>query len=118
MIFRRLDQNNDWTFGAGSGNYASRDEAIGLNVKTKLLSWLNDCFFDLAEGIDWYNRLGSKNQRELLEADLRRKITQCDGVTGILSFDITSFAEREFNAKYEITTRYSRLFRDSIVTGV
>lgn len=117
MIFRRLDSDGDWTFGTGKGNYASRDEAIGLNVKTRLLSWLNDCFFALSEGIDWYNRLGSKNQQALLEMDLRRSVAQSEGVTGILSFD-TSLTDRNFDASYEITTRYSRSFRDSITAGV
>lgn len=117
MIFRALDSNHDWTFGRGIGCYTRENQAIGLNIKTRLLSWLNDCFFDLEAGIDWVNRLGSKNQRELLELDLRRVILQTDQVTGILSFD-TSLVGRRFTANYSVETIYSQSFQDAIEIGV
>ena len=97
MIFRNLDENHDWTFGSGKANYISNNAAIGLNIKTRILSWLGDCFFDEAAGIDWTNRLGSKDQRALLELDLRRIILQSFGVTGIISFD-TVVTRRHFVA--------------------
>jgi len=117
MIFRNLDNDGDWTFGNGTGNYVDLNDAIGLNIKTRLNSWLNDCFFDTQAGVDWFNRLGSKNQRALLEADLRRIILTSDGVTGILSFD-TILDGRNFTANYSIQTIYSQSFIDSVTLGV
>lgn len=113
MIIRNLDQNGDWTFGNGLSNYLDRNAAIGLNIKTRLLSWVGDCFFDLNAGIDWINRLGSKNQRGLLESDLRRVILQSFGVTGIISFD-TVLVNRVFIANYSVNTIFSKSFTDSI----
>ena len=107
MIFRNLTSSGDWTFGSGKGNYLTGNPAIGLNIKTRILSWLNDCFFDTTAGIDWANRLGSKNQRALLESDLRRIILQSFGVTGISSLS-TSLTGRGFSATYTINTIFSQ----------
>lgn len=127
MIFRNLvtekealaddtQTAGDWKFGKGVNDYVSQNKALGLNIKTRLQSWLNDCFFALSAGVDWTNRLGSKNQRDLLEADLRRIILQSEGVTGILNFD-TQLIGRSFSASYEVTTIYSQSFRDSVTVG-
>lgn len=117
MIFRTLTAGGDWTFGKGKNNYASRGEAIGLNIRTRIYSWVNDCFFDLKAGIDWTNRLGSKNQKALLEADLRRIILLSYGVTGIVSMD-TELNGRDFRAQFTINTIYSKNYKDSINIGV
>jgi hypothetical protein len=117
MIFRNLDKNSDWTFGRGIGCYVDLNSAIGLNIKTRILSWLDDCFFDLTAGIDWLNRLGSKNQRELLELDLRRIILQSEGVTGILEFE-SQLIGRNFTANYSVQTIYSQSYQDSITIGI
>lgn len=113
MIFRDLDQNHDWTFGKGKQNLAAQNKAIGLNIKTRILSWVGDCFFDQPAGIDWINRLGSKNQRALLELDLRRIILQSEDVTGINSFD-TVLNGRNFSARYSVSTIYSQEFQDIV----
>lgn len=117
MLFRNLDANGDWMFGSGKANYVDLNTAIGLNIRTRLLSWVGDCFFDKQAGIDWTNRLGSKNQRALLELDLRRVILQSEGVTGIVSFD-TVLEGRTFTANYTVNTIYSRGYVDSVTRGI
>lgn len=116
MIFRNL-KDLDWTFGRGKENFVNRNEAIGLNIKTRIKSWVGDCFFDQGAGIDWVNRLGSKNQRTLLELDLRRIILQSEGVTGINSFE-TFLNGRNFSADYSINTIYSQEFIDSFTVNL
>lgn len=113
MIFRDLDANHDWLFGRGKANYINGNAAIGLNIETRILSWVGDCFFDTTAGIDWVNRLGSKNQRALLELDLRRIILQSSGVTGIVSFD-TNLTGRAFTANYTINTIFSANYSNSV----
>ena len=117
MIFRNLDASGDWTFGQGKSNYIAGNPAIGLNIKTRLLCWLTDCFFDQNAGVDWKNRLGSKNQRKLLEADLRRIILQSYGVTGILSFQ-TNLTDRAFSATYSVQTIFSESYTDTITKEI
>ena len=113
MIFRQLDSIGDWTFGKGLNNFAVENRAIGLNIKTLLLSWVGDCFFDLEAGIDWVNRLGSKNQKTLLDLDLQRVILQSEGVTGILEFASTLF-NRKYVADFSVQTVFSKSYTDQI----
>lgn len=113
MIIANLDENHDFMFGQGIANYLSGNAAIALNIETRILSWVGDCFFDKQAGIDWSNRLGSKNQRTLLEADLQRILLQSYGVTGIVSFT-TSLNGRAFFAQYNINTIFSRNYIDTV----
>lgn len=117
MIFRNLDANGDWQFGKGKEDYTIKNQAIGLNIKTRILSWVGDCFFDLKAGIDWVNRLGSKNQRALLEADLRRIIIQSFGVTGLTEFD-TVLIGRKLTVNATVNTIFSKDFRISLTREI
>lgn len=117
MIFRNLDPSGDWQFGKGKGDYVDQNAAIGLNIKTRILSWVGDWFLDQKAGIDWTNRLGSKSQRGLLETDLRRIILQSEGVTAIVEFD--TFQEgRNFTANYSVNTIFSKEYRDSLTVEI
>lgn len=113
MLFRNLTPSNDWTFGSGLSNLTDKNQAIGLNVKTRLQSWVGDCFFDTGAGIDWVNRLGSKSQRALLEQELRRVILQSFGVSGIAAFDSTLIG-RNFSATFTINTIYGQAYKDTV----
>lgn len=117
MIIRSLDENLDWNFGHGLGSYLSGDPAIGLNLDTSLLSWMGDCFFDKNAGVDWLTRLGSKNQSQLLQADLRRIILTSFGVTGISNF-ATVLNIRAFTANYGVNTIFTKSYQQSVTQGV
>lgn len=114
MIFRNLDSDGDWTFGKGAANYARAERAIELNLRTRLLSWVGNCFFDLQAGIDWRARL-DKGQRENLLNDLRVLILQSFGVVGINSVDATLDPEtRAMRVRYDIETIYSQSFQREV----
>lgn len=113
MIFRTLDVNGDWTFGKGLNNYATDNKAIGLNIATRIRSWLGDCFFAQTQGIDWYNRLSKKNQRGLLEQDLRRTVLQSFGVIGIVEFN-SSIVDRNISLDYEVNTIFTGSLSDNV----
>lgn len=87
MIFRQLDANGDWTFGKGQANYATDESAIDLNLRTRILSWIGNCFFALDEGVDWSNRL-DKGQTENLKNELRNLIIQSFGIVGINAIEV------------------------------
>lgn len=119
MSFRNLDENSDWCFGRGKNDYIKGNEEIGLNIKTRLLSWVNDCFFARNAGIDWLNRLGFKNQKALLEADLKTLILKSKGVTSLKNIDIVyNNVNRSFSATYTIMTIYSKEYTDTLTMGV
>lgn len=118
MIQRLVDGNHDWQFGRGISDYAFNEDAIALNIKTRLLSWVGDCFFAPEEGIDWKARLDVGQQREL-EAELRLLIQKSYGVVGVNNVSL-EFAPsiRRLTATYEVTTIFSTIFQQTITQAI
>lgn len=112
-IFRTVQETGDWGFGAGKNSYSRQIDAIKQNVKTRVQSWKNDCFFDQEAGVDWVNRLGTLNQQALLEEEVRRVILQTPKVTEIVSFNLT-IEGRAISLSYEVNTTLSQSFIDTI----
>ena len=53
MKFRTLDDNWDWNIGKGRQDFSSDSLAVAYSIKTKILSWYRDCFFNMETGIDF-----------------------------------------------------------------
>lgn len=109
MLIRNIDNDNDWTFGQLQSNYVSGQDAIVLDIKLKLQEWLDDCFFALQNGIPWNIRLGSKNQKELLDSDILRIVKSVEGVLNIYNFE-SMVLQRRYRTQFSIYTRYSDQF--------
>lgn len=114
MIFREIDSDNDWNFGAGKQSYATDENAVELNIKTRILSWLEDCFFALQEGVDWKNRLDT-GQQDALVGEIRTLLLQSSGVVSINSVEAQFDPEsRLFLIQYDIQTIYSPSFQRAL----
>lgn len=114
MIFRQLTSSGDWTFGKGINGYAVTENAIELNIRTRLLSWKGNCFFSLDDFVDWLSRL-DKGQEDNLSRELRTVILQSFGV---VSADIVSVnldrATRNMTITYRVTTIYGQTFSNTL----
>jgi len=107
MIVRSIDSDGDWNFGKGRNDYLSANDAIGQNIKTRLQSFLGDCFFAMSAGIDWFNLLGSKNIIGL-QLSIQATILNTTGVTRIVDFSLSLETNRRLNLQYTVETIYSR----------
>lgn len=119
MIFRGISASNDWQFGQGLGSYFKRDKAVNANLRTRLLFFLNDCFFAMTVGIDWWNLLGSKNPaaKENIILATRQVIIQSEGVVRINSVEVTvDTSTRRAFIKWNIDTIYSQNVTGSVST--
>lgn len=116
MKVRAIDDNNDWTFGRGRQDYKEDDKAVEQNVKTRLMSFYRDCFFDLEAGIDWFNLLGSRGTEKILSLVVKQSILGTDGVVSLnnagIEFDRIS---RHITLSYDIKTVYSRSYKGEFV---
>lgn len=106
MRVRALNSNHDWLFGKGQNDYLYGNAAIAQNINTRLSSFLGNCFFDIASGIDWYNLLGSKDQTAL-NLSISSTILNTEMVTGILQLTIGLNANRNFTVSYKVQTTLS-----------
>jgi hypothetical protein len=105
-IVRAIDVNGDWTFGAGINNYYKNQLAIAQNIETRLNSYLGDCFFDLAAGINWLNLLGEKDLTSL-KVSISTVILNTTNVTGIQELSLVLTESRRLTVKYAVITVYS-----------
>lgn len=109
MIVRALNPTTgDWTFGQGKNNYLSGVPAIEQSIKTRLSSFLGDCFFATTAGIDWFNLLGSKQILQLRLA-IATTILNTDNVSGIVELKVTLDLLRELKVQYTVTTNFENL---------
>lgn len=118
-IFRGITADNDWTFGQGRNSYFTKDAAIKADVKTALLFFLNDCFFAMTTGIDWWNLLGAKNPvaKENIVIQTRATILSREGVVRVNSVEAAvNPTTRKVTLKYDIDTIYSRNLRGFLQT--
>jgi hypothetical protein len=114
---RAIDGNNDWTFGKGRNNYKFDNTAVAQNIKTRLQSFLGDCFFAINEGIDWFNLLGSKDQRALT-LSIATTILNTQDVTGLLELNLTLNREnRLITIQYEVSTVYTTI-SNQVTVGI
>ena len=110
MIIRNTTAVGDWTYGKGLSDYLTKLDAILGNVKTRLQSWVGDCFFAPAEGVDYNNYL-DKNTEDLLISDLKRVIVQSEGVLRITIFESVLDRDlRDLRTVCEIETIYGKSF--------
>lgn len=112
MIIRQIDQDGDWIFGSGLNSYAILNDAIGINIKTKLLEWKNDCFFNNTAGIDWLTRLGV-GQRDLLELDIKGIILKAFGVVSLNELSL-NVIDRNFTISFDVQTIYTESVKNII----
>lgn len=115
MIIRALDQDHDWQFGQGLQSYLNDNKAIAENIDTRLLCFLNDCFFDLTAGIDWFRLMGSPGTQEEIILSCRAIILQSYGVVQVNKIDATlNSSSRHLSVAYNIDTIFSSQFRQNL----
>lgn len=108
MVVRAIDENGDWAFGQGKQSYRSGVDEIKQMVRTRVLSFLNDCFFAMNEGIDWLNLLGKGSDlEEKLKRSVSLTILQTDGITKLNSVELARNHKRELILTYSVNTIYS-----------
>ena len=114
MIVRALDINGDWQFGKGRNDYKRNLSAVTQSIKTRLFSFLGDCFFALNEGIDWFNLMGSKDLNAVRLA-ISTTILNTQNVTGILQLSVNlSPTNRALTVQYKVQTTMGETGEDFI----
>ena len=108
MMFRSLDINHDWNFGQGLQSYVSGEQAIGLNIQTRILSFVGDCFFDMLAGINWFIYFGTPNQTQQTLLSVQACILQSYGVTKVNSVTMNETSAGSLYLTFNIYDIYSQ----------
>lgn len=120
MLVRAVNKDDngytEWLFCHSLADYKGGQSQVMQDIYTALYEWKYDCFFALDSGIDWYARLGTKGQKELLDKDIIALIQSRAGVLSVYNFEssvtgrnyscscsvFTEFSENEFNINFRI----------------
>lgn len=113
MITRSLDSNHDWNFGKGKQDYRDEENSLAQNIKTRLLSFYNDCFFDLDAGIDWFTWLGGKDL-EGLKLAISNIILETYGVEGIKQLDLSLNINRQLSVTYQVQSLWGETLNSEL----
>lgn len=116
MIIRGLDVNGDWQMGRGKASFLKGQEAVMLNIKTRLKSFLNDAFWNMPFGIDWFNFLGNKQTQVNVLLACRAMVLQSFGVTKVNAIDYTMDG-RQITVTINVNTIFSLNANSSLVLG-
>lgn len=121
MKVRAIQKNNngsfDFVFGQGFTSYKKDEKEIEQDILCGLNEWKNDCFWALQNGIDWRNRLGLKNQQELLDNDIIEVIKSREGVLDVIDFE-SMVTDRLYSCKCSIYTIFSENFIFTYSKGI
>lgn len=109
MRVRKVDSVGDWSFGKGVNDYLFQNLAVMQNIKTRLNSFLGNCFFDMASGINWFQLLATPgiSARAELNLAITNTILGTDGVIGLVNISTSEDSKRNFSVTYRVQTVYS-----------
>lgn len=112
MLHRSLTSEHDWIFGKGKNSYWNENKAIMNNIKTRLLSFKYDCFFDVDFGVDWWNLLGGKDLNSLLY-QIRSMIATSYGVAEIVNMEY-NLKNRVFSITFSVKLVNNDIEQDTV----
>ena len=107
MIYRRLTNYGDYSFGRNMQNFIGQKEAIAQAIKTRLLLFKEEWWEDRNEGLPMFQSIlaqpGGEERRNAVDLLVRDRITGTIGITGILEFE-SSIVDRRYNADCKALT--------------
>lgn len=87
MRYRKQDENGDYTFGNGLGNFhIDNVDAVAQAIDTRLKLWIGEWFADVSDGTGWTQAILGKHSQNLYELTLRQRVLETRGVISIQGF--------------------------------
>ena len=123
MIYRRIDENGDYTFGQGKYNFVSSLDAVAQAIKTRLLLLYAEWWENLEDGVPLFEQilsqkmtLQNKNTIDLL---IKERILSTDNVTGIYDYASDfNYLSNTYSVTTTVNTTYGTVTNLVIEMGV
>lgn len=111
MKYRKQDENGDYIFGNGQGDFFKDSvEAVAQAVKTRLLLWLGEWFLNVDEGTPYLQGVIGKHEAQTRDTVLRSRILQTQGVRAISDYQSTIDPDtRKLSVSVSIDTIYGQV---------
>ena len=112
MIYRRLDENKDFTFGHHKANFVSDIEAFVQAVTTKFNLFKGEWWRNFDEGVPFYEEIagtfiGDDEEINLVTQIYLQTIAKVDGYKDVLGYEeIFDKEKRIYKLKVKVDTDF------------
>lgn len=87
MIYRKLTDTGDYTFGKGAGNFLSNSPAtVGQAIQTALQLMQGEWFIDTSAGVPFDTRILGTGTKAMYDIAIQSAILAVQGVVGIVKY--------------------------------
>ena len=119
MKYRRLDENNDYSFGHGLADfYIDEPQAVGQSVATRLRLWQGEYFLDLSEGTPYQTEVLGFGTTQLFDQAIQDRILETEGVDSMESYESNFNTEaRSLDVNTSINTIYGDIQLEDVFRG-
>lgn len=111
MRYRKLDEDDDYSFGIGANNFhINSPEVVAQAILTRLRLWMGEWFADTSDGTGWNQSIIGKQSNNLYELTLRQRVLETPGVQSIEGFQSSLDAEtRKLSVSMTVNTIYGSI---------
>ena len=87
MRVRKLDEQDDMTFGGGSNDYHhDTPDGVAQCIKTRLRLWRDEFFAATADGTPWLTHVTGERTKLVYDSVIRSRIQRTQGAMGLPSY--------------------------------
>jgi hypothetical protein len=108
MLYRKLDENGDYSFGRGPVDFW-RDvpDAVAQSVRTRLHLEQGEWYLDSQEGTPWRTQVLGKRTENTRDLMIQMRVTETPGVNELVSYSSDLNRDtRDFSVGLTIDTIY------------
>lgn len=119
MRYRKLTATGDYTYGQGSQDFYTENEAVRQAIETRLKLYKGTFWRDLNAGLPLFQSIlgsnGSEGNQQAIESILRQQILGTEGVQSIVELSSSFDPEQR---QYLFTATVQTIYSTTVVTGV
>lgn len=109
MIYRRLDNNGDYSFGRSKQDFISGSDAVAQAIKTRLLLLTSEWWEDQADGTPLFQSIigttGTEENLESVDLIIKERIINTENVDEITDYSST-YENRNFSVSCTVNTTF------------
>lgn len=118
MMYRMLDDNDDWCFGQGLQSYCRDEKAVETGVAINLRTIRGENWMNKNLGLSWISMMAQKDIKPIDLLMIRDYILSCRGVLGVKNLSLEKNEKRKLILKYNLQTVYNFNIEGSTEIGL
>ena len=118
MMYRMLDDNNDWCFGQGLSSFVRDEKAVEIGVQVYLRAIQGEIWMDGNVGLPWISMMALKEIKPIDLMMIRDYILSYRGVLGVNDLNLERSENRKIKLQYKLQTVYNYTVEGSTEIGL